>query len=178
MVLTNNKNIADLCRSMVNQGRKVDGNKWLEHVRLGYNYRLNEMSAVLGLSQLKRTKEVIRKREKIVKLYNQKLKNITEVEAPSPAKSISWFVYVIKLKGKACKKRDEIVSRMAERGIQCGSYFYPIHLQPFLKKEFKKSKLPITEDVGKRTLALPFYNQITKKEIEFVVDSLKKILND
>lgn len=181
MILTNNKKLADLCRSMANQGRKTNGGNWLEHIRLGYNYRLDEMSAALGLSQLKRIKDTIKKREMVVGLYNKKLKGIRTIEVPAfkKNKKISWFVYVVKLSSKINKKRDDIISEMAAKGIQCGNYFYPIHLQPFYKKEFgDKWNLPTTEDIGQRTLALPFYNQITSQEINYIAKNLKEILND
>ncbi|MBU3934804.1 DegT/DnrJ/EryC1/StrS family aminotransferase [Patescibacteria group bacterium] len=181
MILTNNKDLADLCRSIANQGRKAEGGRWLEHIRMGYNYRLNEMSAALGLSQLERIKKIIKKREKIVKLYNQKLKNVKGIKTPAleTDKKISWFVYVVKLaKNLSGGKRDKIISEMAKGGIQCSNYFYPIHLQPFYMENLKlnNNQLPVTEDIGKRTLALPFFNNITEKEINFVVRNLKEII--
>lgn len=182
VILTNNKELADSCRSMANQGRKTEGGKWLEHIRLGYNYRLDEMSCALGISQLSRIKEIMKKREKVVKLYNKKLKGINFIVPPELeiGKKISWFVYVIKLFGKVAEERNAIISKMEEAGIQCGSYFYPIHLQPFYKEEFHYDNgfFPITESVGKRTLALPFYNNIKESEIDFVVSNLKKITKE
>ncbi len=182
IILTNDKNIADLCRSMANQGRKTEGGKWLEHIRLGYNYRLDEMSCALGISQLSRIKEIIKKREKIVKLYGQKLKGINFVVAPDfeEGKKISWFVYVVKLFGKAAQERNTIISEMAKAGIQCSNYFYPIHLQPFYKEEFHygDGSFPIAESAGGRTLALPFYNNIKESEIDTVVANLKRIVKE
>ena len=182
IVLTNNKELADLCRSMANQGRKIDGGNWLEHIRLGYNYRLDEMSCVLGISQLSRIKEIIKKREKVVKLYNQKLRGLNFVVTPEfeEGKKISWFVYVVKLFGKAAEERNAVISKMAEVGIQCSNYFYPIHLQPFYKDEFHYDigSFPIAEGVGSRTLALPLYNNIKESEINFVVDNLKKVIKE
>lgn len=182
MILTNNKKVADDCRSMANQGRKTDGGRWLEHIRLGYNYRLDEMSAALGVSQLSRIKKILKKREKIVKLYNQKFKDFKFIGVPDLEKNkkISWFVYVVKLFGKAAEKRDKVIFEMAKRGIRCSNYFYPIHLQPFYKEEFHyiEGILPITEDIGKRTLALPFFNNMNEKEINFVVKNLKEVINE
>jgi perosamine synthetase len=183
VILTNNKKIADLCRSMANQGRENEGGKWLEHIRLGYNYRLDEMSCALGLSQLRRIDQVIKKREKVAELYNKKLKDFSEIQIPYVASGVkmSRFVYVIKLSQKFSEKeRDEIINKMADRGIQCSNYFYPIHLQPFYKEMFgyKKGDFPICESVSQRTIALPFFNNITEGEIDFVVESLKKIIRD
>lgn len=182
VVLTNNKKIYDLCRSMANQGRKVSNGKWLEHVMLGYNYRLDEMSCALGIAQMQRIKEILQKRAKVAGIYNKKLKEIKDLEIPhiKPGNKLSWFVYVVKLnKDLAGHKRDKIIKEMAKRGIQCGNYFQPIHLQPFYKKEFgyNPGDFPVAEDISRRTLALPFFNNLTEKEIDFVVKTLKEVIH-
>jgi perosamine synthetase len=181
IILTNNKKIAELCASMANQGRENKNNKWLEHVRLGYNYRLDEMSCALGLAQLSRIKEIIRKRQKVANLYNNKLKNFEGLEIPYVAKNckLSWFVYVVKLaENLAGPKRDKIIQEMAKKGIQCSNYFQPIHLQPFYCRElgFKEGDFPIAENISKRTLALPFYNNLSESEIDFIAKTLKQII--
>lgn len=181
VILTNNKKIAELCQSMANQGREVKNGKWLEHIRLGYNYRLDEMSCALGIVQLKRIKEILQKRAKIAELYNKKLKEINGLEIPhiNPGAKLSWFVYVIKLNNKfAGVKRDRIIKEMAKKGVQCGNYFQAIHLQPFYKKEFghKNGGFPVTENISKRTLALPFFNNLKESQIDFVAKNLKKII--
>jgi perosamine synthetase len=183
MILTNNKKIYKLCQSMANQGRKVLNGKWLEHICLGYNYRLDEMSCALGIAQMKRIKEILRKRAKVAELYNQKLKEIKELEIPyvAPGNKLSRFVYVVKLNKKlGGKKRDKIIKEMEKRGISCRDYFQPIHLQPFYKKEFgyKEGDFPVAENISKRTLALPFFNNLKEKEIDFVVKNLKEVLEN
>ena len=180
VILTNNKKIADLCKSMANQGREVLNGKWLEHIMLGYNYRLDEMSCALGIAQIERLKEILKKRANVAQLYNKKLKGVEGLEIPyiKPGNKISWFVYVVKLSSNLSNKRDKIIKEMAKRGIQCSNYFQAIHLQPFYKKEFlyKEGDFPIAEDISKRTLALPFFNDLTEKEIDFVINNLKDIL--
>lgn len=183
MILTDNKRIYELCRSMANQGRKVLNKKWLEHIRLGYNYRLNEMSCAMGMAQMERIEEILKKRAKVAELYNKKLKAVEGLEIPyiKTGNKISWFVYVVKLaESLAGKKRDKIIQEMAERGIKCSNYFQTIHLQPFYKKEFlyKEGDFPIAEDISKRTLALPFFNDLTEKEINFVVKNLKEAIKN
>ncbi len=182
-VLTNDKNIAELCQSMSNQGRKVEDGKWLEHVRLGYNYRLDEMSAALGVAQMKRIKNILAKRKRVADVYNKKLKKVEGVKIPYINKDCkqSWFVYVVILDKKfAGEKRNMVIKKMAEKGIQCSNYFQPIHLQPFYKNEFgyKEGDFPVTEDIGKRTLALPFFNDLKENEIDFIVKNLKEVLNE
>jgi len=192
VVLTNNKKIADLCRSMSNQGRKVKNGKWLEHTSLGYNYRMSEVCAAMGIVQLARIKEILKKREKVAQTYNQRLKEIPEVQILQMPENLkrSWFVYVILLSERYFKKnrdkshtkkltRNKIIEKMAKNGIQCSDYFQPIHLQPFYRKKFgyKPGDFPITENISQRTIALPFYNNLKEKEINFIVKILKQILN-
>jgi len=183
MVLTNNKNIADLCRSMANQGREIKNGAWLEHVRLGYNYRLDEMSAAMGIAQMQRIKEILAKRKKVAAGYRKRLQNVKGLKIPqvNPGASLSWFVYVVLLdETLAGKKRDMIIKSMEKRGIACSNYFQPIHLQPFYKKEFgfKAEDFPVTETIGSRTLALPFFSNLTETEIDYVVKNLEEILHE
>jgi perosamine synthetase len=178
VILTNNKKIAEFCSSTVNQGRKIKGGKWLEHIKLGYNYRMPEVCAAMGIVQLSRIKEILKKRGNVANLYNKKLKNLTKIETPylGPDIKLSWFVYVVRLAEQfSQKKRDLIIKKMAEKGIQCSTYFQSIHLQPFYKKTFnyKVGDFPICESISQRTIALPFYNNLKEKEIDYVVKMLK-----
>jgi len=176
-ILTNNKKIADFCYSMRNQGRKLEAGKWLEHIRLGYNYRMPEICAAMGIAQLKRINEILRKRVKIASFYTKKLKDFKEIDFPKSRGG--WFVYVIKLNKKYSQKaRDRIIKQMGQKGIQCSNYFYPIHLQPYYKKKFgfKEGDFPICEQVSQRTIALPFYNNLQEKEINFVIKTLRQFL--
>lgn len=180
VIITNNEEIARLCRSMRNQGR-CEGNEWLEHERLGYNYRISDINCAVGCAQLERIGEILEKREKVARMYNKRLEKVEEIETPyvSPKVRISWFVYVVQLKdGYTQMQRDIIVKGLRERGIGCKPYFPPIHLQPLYKKMFgyKRGDFPVTEQVAGRTIALPFYNNLGEKEIDFVVGNLKEIL--
>lgn len=179
IIVTDNKKIADLCRSMMNQGRKVKNGKWLEHIRLGYNYRMNETQAAMGIVQLSRIKEILKKRNKVAKMYNEKLKSIPNIKAlyVAPWAKISWFIYVIQLGDKYSRKnRDEIMKKLQKAGIQCNNYFQCIHLQPFYQDLFgyKRGDFPIAESVSDRTIALPFYNNLKEKQIDYIAQNLKK----
>jgi perosamine synthetase len=177
-VVTDNKRLADLCRSMRNQGRDDKG-EWLEHRRLGYNFRLSEINCALGIAQMQRIEEILQKRELVAGLYNKKLAGWTEASIPctQPLVKRSWFVYVIVLRdGYGAEQRDSIIRDMLKRGINCGRYFTPIHLQPFYVKMFghRKGDFPVTESVASRTIALPFYNNLSQREVALVVDNLKE----
>jgi len=190
MVVTDDAKLASLCRSMANQGRgsphgipipRGKGGEWLKHVRLGYNYRMDEMSAALGLAQLSRIEEIIAARARVADWYGKALEKIEGVESPyvAPNVRMSWFVYVIRLSDQYAREdRDQILQKLKQRGIGCSNYFQPIHRQPFYRKMFgyKEGDFPITEQTASRTIALPFYNKLTKDEVSYVVDNLADIL--
>lgn len=181
VLVTDDKNIADLAKSMSNQGRRVENGKWLEHVRLGYNYRISEMQCAMGIVQLQRIQEIVRKRKRVARLYTKKLQGIPGLELPvvESYADISWFVYVVRLsKSFSRKQRDTIIAAMARKGIQCSAYFQSIHLQPFYRVLFgyKKGDFPIAESASDRTIALPFFNNLKEQDIDTVVQSLKKFV--
>ncbi|MCX6090102.1 MAG: DegT/DnrJ/EryC1/StrS family aminotransferase [Candidatus Atribacteria bacterium] len=135
MVVTDDPYIAELCRSMRNQGRGEDLS-WLDHERLGYNYRLDEMSAALGISQLQRIEEIIEKRAKVAEEYSRRLQEIDEIITPQvrPEMKMSWFVYVVRLKNHI--DRDGVIEYLKGKDIASKPYFPPIHLQPFYREKF------------------------------------------
>jgi perosamine synthetase len=180
IVVTDDEKITALCRSFRNQGRGENGG-WLAHERLGYNYRLSEINCALGVAQLERIDEILAKRAKVAALYNAKLESVEEVHTPvmSEDATISWFVYVVRLADRYSRQdRDRILEGLRSSGIGCNNYFTPIHLQPFYREHFgfKEGDFPITEHVSERTIALPFYNNLTEEQIEHVVESLKRLL--
>ena len=125
----------------------------------------------------------MRKRGKVAQMYNKKLRDFPGVELPfiAPEVKMSWFVYVVRLSKKYTERnRNKIIVKMAKRGIQCRNYFQPIHHQPFYKKKFsyKVGDFPVTESVSQRTIALPFYNSLREKEINYVVRNFKKIITN
>jgi perosamine synthetase len=176
IVVTDNEELARLARSMRSQGRG-EGGGWLDHERLGYNFRMDELSAALGCSQMERIEEILDKRAKVAGRYGEKLAEIEEVEVPFIApyvNKMSWFVYVIRLERGI--DRNGVIKYLNEEGVQCKPYFTPIHLQPFYRKMFgyKEGDFPITEDVAGRTIALPFYNNLKEEQIDYVVSKLKE----
>jgi len=180
VIVTKDREIANLCCSMRNQGR-ADSDEWLEHQSLGYNYRLSDINCALGIAQLERISEILAKREQVAQMYNMKLKDWHMVRIPfsSPDVKRSWFVYVVILEDKySIEIRDRILQELRRRGIGCRNYFTPIHLQPFYVEMFgfKQGDFPVTEHISERTIALPFYNNLSDPEIGFVAQSLKEIV--
>jgi len=176
VLVTDNEELAKLARSVRNQGRGESG-EWLDHERLGYNYRMDEISSALGCSQMERIEEILRKRAKVAEMYREKLAEVKGVQVPYIApyvSKMSWFVYVIRLDGKV--NRDNVIEYLNQEGVQCKPYFTPIHLQPFYKDMFgfKEGDFHITEDVSSRTIALPFFNNLKEEQIDYVVEKLKE----
>ncbi len=177
MIVTNRDNVATLCRSMANQGRG-EMSAWLEHVRLGYNYRMDELSGALGASQLRRIEEFIAKRRRVAETYDALLRDEPRVRTPvvRPDVKMSYFVYVVELQGEL--SRDEVIRGLAARGVPSRGYFSPIHLQPYIQKMigYREWTLPVTEEVASKTVALPFYNALTAEDAEYVVSALVQVL--
>ncbi len=178
MIVTSNAEWANLFRSLRNQGRDVF-DAWLNHTRLGYNYRLDELSAALGLAQIKRIDELLAKRAQVAEWYNQRLADVQLVERPHIAASttrMSWFVYVVRVKAPA--ERDALLRRLAELGVPSRPYFTPIHLQPFYRQSFgyQRGDFPVTEHLGDVSLALPFSGVMTEDQVEYVVEQLRVAL--
>ena len=170
MIITNDDEAAALMRSLRNQGR-APGDTWLQHTFMGYNYRLDEMSAALGRVQMQRLEELVLQREQVASWYAERLAEIPGIELPfiSPQTSrVSWFVYVIRLPDSGL--RDRFSRRLLEKGVPSRPYFAPIHLQPFMAEQFgyREGDFPITEDLGRRSLALPFSGVMKEDEVDYV----------
>ncbi|TFG45435.1 MAG: DegT/DnrJ/EryC1/StrS family aminotransferase [Candidatus Brocadiia bacterium] len=182
IILTDDDGLADMCLSLRNQGRDV-GASWLSHARLGYNYRLSDINCALGLVQLSRIEEIIQKRKQVANWYMELLADENRVIVPSEPQGcdISWFVFVVRLnENYNQQRRDKILKTMREKGIQVSNYFPPVHLQPFIAKQLgcKKGDFPITDSVCERTIALPFYNNLSRDEVAIVCRTLTETLNE
>jgi perosamine synthetase len=173
VLLTDDAEMAELCRSLRNQGRSAMGT-WLEHERLGFNYRLDELSAALGVSQIARLGAFLAKRARVAEMYTERLGGHGWVRTPVVREGVamSWFVYVVTLASEI--DRDAVIGSLAADGIPSRAYFSPMHLQPYIRERFgtREGMLPVTEDVAARTLALPFHNKITEEQVERVVAAL------
>lgn len=180
IILTDDENIADMCASLRNQGR-AKGAAWLAHRRLGYNYRLSDINCALGIVQLSRIDEIKAKRKQVARWYCEALALDKRFIVPAePAGcDMSWFVFVVRLADNFTREnRDTVLEKMRDAGIQVSNYFAPVHLQPFMVEKFgyKKGDFPVTESIADRTIALPFYNNLTKDDIAFVAQTLKQVL--
>jgi perosamine synthetase len=178
MIVTNDDKAAGLMRALRNQGR-APGDNWLQHTELGYNYRIDELSAALGAVQMTRIEELLEKRQKVADLYAERLAEIQGIEAPGIGEGTtrnSWFVYVIKVKHGI--DRDQLAAKLTEARIPVRPYFLPIHLQPYMAKQFgyREGDYPVTEDLGRRGLALPFSGVMTEEQVDTVCQVLRSCL--
>jgi perosamine synthetase len=181
IILTDDDHLAQICKSLRNQGRGKGGG-WHCHERVGYNFRLSDINCALGIVQLSRIDEIKAKRKQVARWYQEMLAGEDRLIVPSepPDCDMNWFVFVVRLNGSySIQQRDEVLSQLNARGIQVSNYFPPVHLQPFMVERFgyKQGDFPITEAVAKSTLALPFYNNLGRNEIAVVCRELKKVLD-
>jgi len=179
MLVTNQADWDSLFRSLRNQGRDVF-DAWLSHTRLGYNYRLDELSAALGLAQVRRLDELLDKRARVAGWYNQRLAGQELVQVPqivATTTRMSWFVYVVRLQSAA--HRAEVMRALAEHRIPSRPYFTPIHLQPFYAQKFgyQRGDFPVTEHLGDVSLALPFSSIMTEDQVDYVCQHLLRLVS-
>ena len=179
MVVTNDDAFAAACRALRNQGR--EGMEWLAHQRLGYNYRLSELHAALGLAQIGRLDEILEKRRRVAHGYIERLMTNRFLILPTVQDHthMSWFVFVVRLNDLfEPGDRDRVMGELRAEGIGCNNYFPPIHLQPYMAERFgfKPGDFPVCEYVAARTLALPFFGNMMPRQLDRVCATLEKVL--
>jgi perosamine synthetase len=163
--------------SLRNQGR-LETSSWLQHGRLGYNYRLDDLSAALGIGQLEKLDRILESRREVAERYNELLAGV-DVETPLPDDedhTRSWFVYVVKLPSGV--DRDAVMARLSDEGIATAPYLPSIHLQSYMRERygFREGMLPVSEDCSARTMALPFHARLELGDQERVVEALRNAL--
>lgn len=182
MIVTDREDIRDLCRSYRNQGRNAE--TWLSHARLGYNYRMSEINATLGEVQMHRLDKILQKCRRVAETYDEALADLVEpgaIHLPPMAErdKASWFVYVIRLADRFSQAdRDTILEKLRAGGIGCNNYFVPIHTQLYIMKTLgtKAGDFPITECTAARTIALPFFANLAKRQVARVKAELMDAL--
>jgi perosamine synthetase len=161
-----------------NQGRAPDMG-WLDHDRLGFNYRLDDLSCALGVAQLERLDELLAGRARVAALYAEALGDVEDLVLPCPdagGDRRSWFVYPVQLPARV--DRDATVSEMRERGVDTKPYLPAIHLMSFYRERFghREGEFPVCEEVARRSLALPFFGELSDAEVEQVVAALREVI--
>lgn len=175
MVTTHSEDEWELLKSLRNQGRSYDS-RWFHHVRLGFNYRITDLQAALGIAQLEKLDRLLAMRSDVAARYGELLAGVDGVETPlvdDADHRRSWFVYVVKLAQGI--ERDAVLERLSAQGIEAGLYVPAVHLQPYMRERygFAEGTCPVAEDACSRTLALPFFPQLEQEDQERVVESLR-----
>jgi perosamine synthetase len=153
---------------------------WIAHDRLGFNYRLSDLAAAIGVAQLERADRILAERSRVASLYRERLEQIEAIRVPSEGDGLerrSWFVYVVEI-GDGID-RDAVIDRLAERGIASKAYLPCIHLQPFYRERFgfKGGEFPSAERASSRSLALPFYTTMPESQVDRVCSALAEALS-
>ena len=172
MITTDDFDIYQNLLSLRNQGRDISTSD-LVHRQLGYNYRMSEMQAALGLAQISRIDEILTLRNKAAAYYYDLLSQVEGVFLQPWNDGASWFVLTIRVAGEL---RDGVLRFLNDHGIQSKAYFgKPIHLQPYFQQKYGYSEgmFPIAERLSKEIIALPFFTSIAESQISEVVDTLK-----
>jgi perosamine synthetase len=175
VVTTHDEQTWRLLRSLRNQGRADDGG-WLEHARLGYNYRFDDVRAAIGIGQLEKLDRILALRAAAAARYADLLRGVDGVHTASPDDEEhrrSWFVYVVALDEGT--DRERVIERLAADGVGTARYLPCIHLQAYMRERygFREGLCPVAEGLSGRTLALPFHARIEREDQERVVESLR-----
>jgi dTDP-4-amino-4,6-dideoxygalactose transaminase len=178
MVTTHSESEWRLLRSLRNQGR-ADSGGWLEHARLGFNYRIDDIRAAIGLGQLEKLDEILRGRGEVATRYAELLADVPGLELPcadDAEHERSWFVYVVTLPAGA--DREAVIASLTADGVQTARYLPCIHLQPYMQERFgyRVGLCPVAEELASRTLALPFHARLGEDDQAYVADALRRAL--
>jgi perosamine synthetase len=192
MIVTDDDRLADLCRSFRNQGRPVGGGdsarpalgptQALHHERMGYNYRLSELQAAVGVAQMRRLDDILARRAEVAAAYMRRLMGTADLTLPTidPRVTMSWFVFVVRLAHTySAEERDRIIAGMRRHDIGAADYFPCIHLQKHYRDQFgfKPGDFPIAESAAARTIALPFHTRLTNDEVDYVAQTLELMIS-
>jgi perosamine synthetase len=177
MIVPRDPDEAARLRSERNQGRAVDMG-WLDHDRLGFNYRLSDLAAALGVAQVEKLDSLLERRSDVAQMYAERLGGVEGLRVPVPARGSerrSWFVYTVRLPQGA--DRDATIARLAERGITSKAYLPCIHLFPHLRQlGYSEGQFPVAEAAAADSLALPFFPAMSEAQVERVCQELAAAL--
>ncbi|MFN8203460.1 MAG: DegT/DnrJ/EryC1/StrS family aminotransferase [Solirubrobacteraceae bacterium] len=178
MLTTGDAAVKERVDSERNQGRAPDMD-WLDHDRLGFNYRLSDVACAIGIVQLARLDGMLAARARVAEAYRAALDGIDGLQLPcadAGGDRRGWFVYVVQL--PRGRDRDRVIVALRERGVQSKPYLPAIHLMSFYRETYghRPGEFPVCEDVAARSIALPFFPQMTESQVQQVSDALRAVL--
>ena len=178
IVIPADPRMAEVMRSERNQGRAVDMD-WLDHDRLGFNYRMSDVAAAIGVAQVARLDDLLEGRARVARAYLDRLGDVDGLILPAPDRPParrSWFVFPVRLPEGA--DRDGVIRRLGEQGIPAKAYLPSIHLFPHLREfGYREGQFPVAEDAAAHSLALPFHAGLTEGDIDRVAEALNDALS-
>lgn len=179
MIVTNDDTIARRCRSLRNLAFQEQRRYW--HEEIGFNYRMTNIQAALGLAQFERIEELVDRRRKNARLYHSFLRNIKGLTLPMETentKNVYWM-YGLCVNKDFGLTRDAVIQKLREKGVETRTFFWPMHLQPVLKRmKLATGRYPVAEDIARRGFYLPSGGGLTKKEIQYICESIAQIKQD
>lgn len=177
MIVPRDPGEAERIRSERNQGRAVDMD-WLDHDRLGFNYRLSDVAAAIGVAQVARLDQLLADRDRVAGYYEAALGPLEDVDTPvagDDKERRSWFVYPVRLDPGA--DRDGVIAALARTGVPAKAYLPCVHLFPHIRElGYEQGQFPVAESVSARSLALPFHSGMAESDVERVSDALRSAL--
>ena len=180
MITTNHNELTEKARVLRDQGKENFHSNQI--VMLGYNWRMTEIGAAIGLIQMRKLPEIIYKRKKIAEYYDQKLNEMDLIKPLKTSANIvsNYYKYIAFLSPRI--RRDSFKQKLAKKGVRCGGevYWPPLHLQPIYQQLLgtKEGDFPVSEDVCKRMVCLPMFSQMTHDEAKYVIDKLTEVIQD
>jgi len=180
IVTTNQKDLAEKIMLIRNHGRAGYGPH--EIVQIGYNYRLSDIHAAIGLNQMKHIDMFLEQRDKIARIYHEGLSKISWIKPQHvrDGNASSYYAYIVNLADNSPIGRDELVKKLNDHGVMTSIVYYPVHLQPLYVNlfGFKAGMLPVAEELGRRSFALPMYNGMSVDEANYVVEVIKNVVEE
>ncbi len=177
IITTDEDEITEKARRLRNCGRGGLGP--LEITDIGYNYRMNELQAILCLYQMDNLEMLLDRRTKIADYYTERLNEIEGIEPPYKIENVrcSYYTYIVKVNSI---DRDKLRERLNQRGIGTSIMYHPVHLQPVYRELFgyKEGMLPVTEEVSKRVVSLPIYPKMGEEDVDYVISALKEEMDN
>jgi perosamine synthetase len=176
MVTTNDSKLADKIKMIRNHGRAAYGPA--EIVELGFNFRMTDIHAVIGLVQLKHLNEYVSHRNSLAKVYAEQLSKVGWLTPQKVRQGnlCSYYVYNVKLEDGAPLTRDDLATRLNQKGVGTSILYHPVHSQPFYSKLYKKGNaFPIAQELGEKTIALPMFNNLSADDVKYVVETITQV---
>ena len=186
IITTDSKDICERLKLIRSHGRQeiedyFTSTKTMDYVTLGYNWRMSNITATVGISQVKKLDKVVEMRRRNAAHMTEKISKIDGIEPPNPPKGYFhiYQMYTIKI-SRGREIRDGLKNYLAEKGVMTKMYFPPVHLTRFYRKKFgfKGGELPVTEKLSKQVLTLPMYPTLTTSEMDYIIENTRNFMEN